>query len=217
MKNLIIVFLLTVFFAISSCKKDDINSDIGGNQSTIGEVGNTVSLRAGQFGIEETNIYASKLENGVSTFVCSGIATDSYYIDLLKMVPSHHIPGTVNIDGNNVEITINAKVTDEGGQVVFNDGSKFTLVKYDAKVGDKYTVEVNGNTLVNEVVNVSTDDDFFWGGMYIKVITVKSSSSLPGVSYVEHYYNHKFGLVGLAIYFEDGSVKYAGIDCGVKK
>ncbi len=213
MKNFIVVFLLAVSFLFSACKKDDLNSDIGGNQSPIGEVGNTVTLRAGQFGIEETNIYVSKLEDGVSTFVCSGVATDDQYLDLLKMVPSQHIPGTVSIDGNNVEIVINAKVTDEGGQVIFNDGSKLTLVNYNAKVGDKYTAEVDGKTLTNEVVNISTDNDFLWGGMYIKVITVRSSSSLPGISYVEHYYNHKFGLVGLAIYFEDGSVKYAGIEC----
>ena len=213
MKNLIVIFLLMTFFFFSACKKDDLNGDIEGSQSPIGEIGNTITLRAGQFGISDTEIHVTKLENGVSTFVCSGVATDSDYLDLLKMIPSHHIPGTVTIDGNNVEMTINAKVTDEGGQVIFNDGSKFTLVNYNAKVGDKYTVEVGGSTLVNEVVSVSSEDDYFWGGMYIKVITIRSSSGMPGVSYVEHYYNHHFGLVGLAIYFEDGSIKYAGIEC----
>ncbi len=211
MKNFIVLFVLTALFFSSSCKKDDMSGDIEGNQSPFGEVGNTVNLVAGQFGISDTDIYVTKLEDGVSTFVCSGTTTDNDYIDLLNMIPAHHIPGTVSIDGNNVEMTINTKITDEGAQVIFNDGTKFTLVSYNAKVGDKYSAEVGGSTVVNEVTGVSSDDDYYWGGMYIKVITVKSSSGMPGVSYVEHYYNHKFGMVGLAIYFEDGSIKYASM------
>ncbi len=217
MKNLTVLFVFTAFFfLISSCKKDGTSGgsgDLGGNQSPYGEVGNTIDLMAGQFGINDAQIKVTKLENGVSTIVCSGSTTDDNYIDLLKMVPDYHIPGTVTINGNSVEMTIHAKATDEGIQVVFNDGTRFTLAKYDAKVGDKYTAEVGGSTITNEVVAVSSDNDYLWGlgGMYIKVVTVKSTSSLPGISYVEHYYNHKFGFVGLAIHFEDGSVKYASV------
>jgi len=209
--------MLTLMAFVSSCKKDDTGSgsgDIGGNQSEYGEVGNTIDLMAGQFGINDTEIKVTKLENGVSTIVCSGSTTDNNYIDLLKMIPDYHIPGTVTINGNNVEMTIHAKATDKGIQVIFNDGTHFTLAKYDASVGDKYTAEVGGSTITNEVTAVSSDNDYLWGlgGMYIRVITVKSSSSLPGISYVEHFYNpDNFGLVGLAIHFEDGSVKYASI------
>ena len=198
-----------IFF---SCNKDEF-ADIGGNQSPIGEVGNAIEWRAGQFGISETEMYVSKLENGVSTFVCSGTATNSTFIDLLKMVPTDRLPGTVNITGNTVEATVKAKITDEGVQVIFNDGSKLTLVDYGAKVGDKYSTKIDGVTLENEVVEKSSEDDFFWGGMYIKVITVRYKSHSPGISHVNHIYNHKFGLVSLAIHFEDGSVKYAGCEC----
>jgi len=214
MKTKLLSFLL---FAIClmpffSCKKGDTAS-IGGSQSEFGEVGNTIDWTVGQFGISGAEMYVSALENGVSTFTCSATASNSTYVDLLKLVPTDRFPGTVNITGNTVEATVNAKITDEGMQVIFNDGSKLTLVNYNAKVGDKYSATVGGVTLENEVVQKSTEDDYYWGGMLIKVITVKYNSHSPGINYVEHYYNHNFGLVGLAIYFEDGTVKYAGCAC----
>lgn len=210
---IVIAIAAIVLFFLTSCKKDELSGDIGGNQSPIGEVGNTITWQAGQFGISETEMYVSKLEDGVSTFVCSATTTNIGYIDLLKMVPTNRFPGTINITGNTVEATVKAKITDEGVQVIFNDGSKLTLVKYNAEVGDKFSIEVDGITLENEVIEKSSEDDFFWGGMYIKVIKVRYNSHSPGISYVEHIYNHKFGLVSIAIHFEDGSVKYAGAQC----
>lgn len=211
-KPLSAVLFVICLLPFLSCKKGDAGS-IGGSQSEFGEVGNTIDWTVGQFGISGAQMYVSKLENGVSTFSCSGTASNSAYIDLLKLVPTDRFPGTVNISGNTVEATVNAKITTEGMQVIFNNGSKLTLVNYNAKVGDKYSATIDGVTLENEVVQKSTEDDYFWGGMLIKVITVRYNSHSPGINYVEHYYNHKWGLVGLAVYFEDGTVKYAGCAC----
>jgi hypothetical protein len=176
-------------------------------------VGNTIDWTAGQFGISDIEMEVTSLDGGVSTFTCKATADNSTYIDMLKMVPTDRIPGNISIVGNTVEATVDAKLTDEGIQAVFNDGSKFTLVKYDAEVGDKYKTTIDGVTLENEVMEKSTEDDYYWAGILIKVIVVKYKSHAPGINYVEHVYNHKFGLVGLAIYFEDGSVKYAGSVC----
>lgn len=206
---IVIVALLVI---IVSCQKDELG-DVGGNQSPIGEVGNTFDLNVGQFGISNASMRVTKLEGGVSTFQCSGTTSNSAYIDLLEMVPTERFPGTVTISGNAVTAEVNAKVTDEGVQVVFNDGTKLTLVNYSAKVGDKYSAKVGGTTLENEVIEKSTDDDYLWmGGMYLTVIKVKYTSHSPGINYAIAIYNHKFGLVGGEIHFEDGTVKYAGFE-----
>ena len=204
------IIVVSVFVIAISCEKDD-PGDIGGNHSPIGEVGNIIDWNVGQFGISNSSMRVTKLEDGVSTFQCSGTTTNSTYIDLLEMVPTERFPGTVTISGNTVTAEVNAKVTEEGAQVIFNDGTKLTLVNYGAKVGDKYSATVGGTTLENEVIEKSTDDDFLWmGGLYLKVIRVKYKSHSPGINYVIAIYNHKFGLVGLDVHFEDGTVKYAG-------
>lgn len=210
--NLVLIFSLGLLAL--SCGKDDDFGEIGGSQSPYGEVGNTIEWTVGQFGISNTSMVVTKLEGGVSTFECSGTAPNSTYIDMLEMVPTERFPGTVSISGNTVTAEVNAKVTDEGIQVVFNDGSKLTLVNYGSSVGDKYTATVGGTTLENEVIEKSTEDDYLWvGGMYLKVLKVKYTSHSPGINYVVSIYNHKFGLVGLEIHFEDGTVKYAGCIC----
>lgn len=210
-KILSLIILFSVFATFISCEKDD-DSVLGGSQSPIGEVGHTITWGPIQ-GITVHGMSVTKLEGEVSTFSCSGSTTNSTYIDLLKMVPTERFPGTVTISGNSVNATVNAKITDEGAQVIFNDGSKLTLVNYNGKVGDKYSANVGGVTLENEVIEKSTEDDFYWGGMYIKVIKVRYNSHSPGILHVDAIYNHKHALVGLDIYFEDGTVKYIGCTC----
>jgi len=205
------LFLAGIFVLAFSCKKDDL-SVLGGSQSLIGEVGHSITWGPIQ-GVTVQGMTVTKLEGGVSTFSCSGSTTNSTYIDLLKMVPTERFPGTVTISGSTVNATVNGKITDEGAQVIFNDGSKLTLVNYNGKVGDKYSAKVGGVTLQNEVVEKSTEDDFYWGGMYIKVIKVKYESHSPGILHVDAIYNHQFGLVGIDIYFEDGTIKYIGCTC----
>lgn len=212
MKTSTLLFLALLLTSLFSCQKDDAGDDIGGSQSPFGEVGNTIDFGPIQ-GISNTNVYVSKLENGVSTFSGSVTSTNSIYTDILSSVPAEIFPGSVSITGNKVEGEVNIKITNEGVQLVFNDGSKLTLVNYDAKVGDKYTAKCGGYTFENEVVEKSTEDDFYWGGMYIKVIKVKCKSVTPGISDYMLYYNHKFCLVGIDVIFEDGSKKLIGLEC----
>lgn len=207
-----LLFGTFALFSIISCEKEDTGTNIGGSQSPIGEVGNQIDFGTIQ-GISNTQVYVSNLEDGISTFSCSATATNPSYIDLLELVPDELIPGTVTISGNQVQADLNLKVTDEGAQLIFNDGTKLTLINYDAKVGDKYIATVGNTKLENEVMEKSTEDDYYWGGMYIKVIKVKAKSTVPGINNVILSYNHKFGLVGADVYFEDGTVKYIQISC----
>lgn len=211
-KLFFLMLVCTSVFMFSSCSDDDgsESGDIGGNQSEFGQVGNEIEV--GPISdVSGINVKVTALNNGVSTFTGRAATTNSTYIDLLEMVPTERFPGSFTVSGNTVEAQVNAKVTDQGAAVVFNDGTLLKLVDYNASVGNKYTANVGGTTLVNEVISKSTEDDFYWNGMNIKVIKVKYKSHSPGIKEVVHIYNHKFGVVGLDVYFEDGSVKYIGL------
>ena len=94
-------------------------------------------------------------------------------------------------------------------QSVYDDGTSFTLVKYDAKVGDKYTMKRNGQNLVREVTQKSTEDDYYWfGGWIVKTITVvETGRAIPGLSETELIFNHQFGLLSYTMKYEDGSTE----------
>ena len=139
---------ITMFF---SCSKDE-PSALEGEQSEFGEVGNEIDWIAGQFGMNDSEMTVTELKNGVSTFTCSSTLSDEPMLELLKMMPTNIFAGNFDIIGNTLEAEVNAKVTNEGAQVIFEDGTALTLVKYDAEVGDIYTAKVNGVTLKNEVV-----------------------------------------------------------------
>jgi hypothetical protein len=99
------------------------------------------------------------------------------------------------------------KITDKGILDYNNaDHEPFVLVKFDAKVGDKYTFEKSDGTVITrEVVRKSTDDDWLWNGMLIKTIDVEQDSRIPGVEKIVYFTNHKFGVVAVRVVLEDGT------------
>ena len=127
------------------------------------------------------------------------------HLSLFHMrAPSTYIGsnGKVNISGHFINST-------EGVGYVNGKGETSILVKYDAKVGDKWSyTTLGGKKLNREVISKSTDDDYYWGGMYIKVIEVEQNLPYPGFTKVVYSANHKFGLVGAVVTLEDGSTSY---------
>ncbi|MCX7879209.1 MAG: hypothetical protein N2517_00925 [Ignavibacteria bacterium] len=112
-----------------------------------------------------------------------------------------------------IDFVIRSKITSKGMQdFIHSEGDlskPFTLVKYDAKVGDKYEfTDKEGNKFVREVTYRSTTDDYpiaFW---YIKVIKVEETiTDGPYKNFfgkLIYYTNHKFGVVGLEYQNLDG-------------
>ena len=99
------------------------------------------------------------------------------------------------------------KITDKGILDYNNaDHEPFVLVKFDAKVGDKYTLtKSDGTVITREVVRKSTDDDWLWNEMWIKTIDVEQDSRIPGVKNLNFITNHKFGIVAVQVVLEDGT------------
>ncbi|HLO43661.1 MAG TPA: hypothetical protein VK175_04955 [Leadbetterella sp.] len=191
------VLLLSSCDLIESIKP---NGDLGGTQSAMGEVGNTFSLGS-VAGISGAAAEVKSLTSGVSEISATATISDATLLTIAKNIPE------LVISGNKVSITKKYRITDEGIQNVYEDGN-FTLVKYSDKVGQKYTHKVDGKTITREITYISTNDEYAYGFLAIKVIRVEEAGrAIPGVSKIEYITNHKFGLVGFKTYFEDGSSK----------
>ncbi len=191
---------LALVFALFSCSSSDVSPTLGGKQSLIGKVGNTFSLGS-ITGAENFSAEVTSLDNGVSGIKAKIKITDSKMLEIGKT-----IPGLI-WNGNTCEVTQKYKITDEGAQNIYDDAN-FTLIKYADNVGDSYTSTHNGNKITRTISYKSTNDDYKWGLYNIKVMKVEETGrKVAGVNKIEYILNHKFGLVGFKVYFEDGSSK----------
>lgn len=206
MKTNYLIFAL--FLLLTSCdwldlnKKDESSDSIGGSTDiAINTVGNTFSNSVRVGGTS----YSGTIK---ITSVTDGVAT----VQFKSAIPAN-IPILQNIKPKYKDASGNLvcegkfKMTDEGILEYNNkDHKPYVLVKYDAEVGDKYTLDKSdGSKIVREVVRKSSSDDYYWGGMLIKTIDVDQSSNIPGVKKITYFSNHKFGLVAVRVTMEDGS------------
>lgn len=199
-KSLLLIILVAI--ANSSCEviESASPSNLGGDQSTIGEVGNTFFVGT-QSGVDNFEAEVLELQNGVSTVTGSLLINDAQIRDVLKQFPEYQW------EGNKLIGSKKYKITDKGIQNVYDDGD-FILVKYDDKVGTKYTYNKGGKNLTRTIEYKSADDEYSYGFFDIKVTkVVETGRGIPGIKSFEYLLNHKFGLVGFKINFEDGSSK----------
>jgi hypothetical protein len=200
-------FLLFAFaLVLTSCKKqdsdDNSSSSISGSTSIpINVVGNTFS--------NSVVVGAASYQGTISiTKVTDGVATVQFKSAIPSNIPIlQGIKAKYKDASGNLVCEGKFKMTDAGILDYNNkDHKPFVLVKYDAKVGDKYTLEKSdGTKIVRQVVRVSTADDYYWNGLIIKTVDVEQSSNIPGVKKITYFSNHKFGLVAVRVEMEDGS------------
>lgn len=205
--TLLLVFVMLI---MTSCdwlnfgKKSEDSSSIGGSSSiAVNTVGNTFS----SYVLIGTTPFPSNSTISVTNVDQDGIAT----VNIKAKLPA--VPGAALIASKfkdatgNLNYDMKVKMTDEGLLDYTNiDHKPFVLVRYDATVGDKYTLDLSdGTTITREVVKKSTTDDYAWGGMLIKTINVEQSSTVSGIKKIEYITNHKFSIVGVKFYMEDGT------------
>ena len=119
---------------------------------------------------------------------------------------------TTDKDKMTIKAQVKGKVTDKGIQEFVSSGGDlsrpFTVVKYDAGVGDKYEfTRDDGMKLRRTVMYRSTQDDFQVGFWRLKVIKVKEeviNGEDPVFDELRYIANHKFGLVGFEAVLKDG-------------
>jgi len=192
MKSKLFLFLLSGAMMFSACKKDS-GTVLGGDQSPMGEVGETVSSTSATVqGVSGITATVVELEDGVSSF--TGTATISN--STIKTILANHPITTIN--GNSVTVSgIEMKITTEGIESVTGLAPGI-IVKYDAQVGDRYDSN-------REVRSRSEDNDYPYGFMDIKVIDVEENTNKFGVKKTKYWANHRFGLVGIEFTFDDNS------------
>jgi len=202
------IYVLLLSILIMSCDLlgDNDGKDIGGDPSPMGEINNTFDVGVSSFpGVSNTSAKVTARNGDVSTVTYSVKITDPTLLNLVKAMPD------VVVEGNNASVSRDYKITTKGFQSVYEEGN-LTIMDYDAKVGDKYTIKHDGKTIVREVKKVSKVDEYQWGFMLIKTIHVEETGrGIPGLSKVEFIGNHKWGMVGVVLHFEDGSSKTIGI------
>jgi hypothetical protein len=211
MKKLIYLAVI-VFFFFTSCEDLGIG---GGNDSTlngktdipINTVGNefsTIGFSVNGTWVEfDPQMVITKSADGVNTIkITADLSTNSTLQKLNNLIPASlkDAQGKVNFE-------MKVKVTDKGWLDYSNvDEEPCVLVKYDGKVGDKYSVTTSSGTKIErEITYKSSDDDYAYGFMEIKVIKVEQETSFPGIQKYVMYFNHKFGFVGFEVIAEDGT------------
>jgi len=179
----------------TSCKKN--KDSLGGAPSPIGEAGVTFSTNYGTIaGVSNVAATVASLNNGVSSINGSATVTNA----TIKNIVSNHPEATIN--GNNVTITgVEFKMTTEGVEAVYGLQPGI-IVKYDSNVGDTYSLD---DGVTRTVTAKSTDNDFYWGGMLIKIIQVEEKLNKFGVKKILYWGNHRFGLVAIEFQFDDNS------------
>ncbi len=206
-KHFFQIAILLLFAIFMSCDLlDDGGSNIGGDPSPMGEINNTFEVGVSSFpGVSNTSAKVTAQNGDVSTITYSAKITDQTLLNLAKAMPD------VVVDGNTASVSRDYKITTKGFQSVYEEGN-LTIMDYDAKVGDKYSLKHNGKIITREVTKVSTEDEYQWGFMLIKTVHVEETGrNIPGVSKIEFIGNHRWGMVGLVLHFEDGSKKTIGI------
>jgi hypothetical protein len=202
MKYMLQLSIVVIVFLVAACKKDD--TTIGGTPSELGAVGmEYTSGGSSAAGATNIDMEVTSRTDGVSSFSGTAVVSNQALKNILS-----NFPGTT-IDGNNVTVDgVELKITNEGVESVtgFLPG---VLVKYNSKVGDTYPIP--GTNKVRTVVSKSTDDDFFWAFLMIKVIKVEEPTNRLGVKKTTYIGNHKFGIVEIVFEMDDGSVIEFGI------
>jgi hypothetical protein len=208
MKNIyLMIFAGLVLASCDKLGKDDSSTLDGDTDIPMNSVDNTLSASI-SFG--SNYVYASadvvESNDGIVTLNVYGTVPEDF--PLKDILPDEYVDASGNFDTE-----IQFKNTSEGILDYINADSKpFVLVKYDAKVGDKWECEKSdGSKITRKVTAKSTTDDYSYGFYLIKTITVEQDSRIPGVTKIVYNANHKFGLVGVDVYLEDGDVIHSSV------
>lgn len=203
MKKLFVILLgISVGVFCFSCEKildkEDAN-ELKGDQSPMGEAGVIVSSGSAEIaGVSDFSAVITELKEGVSTYTASAKVTNTFIKNMVSGFPG------VTINGDDVTITnLKMQQTTEGIKCLTGPGAG-VLVKYDSKVGDTYPVGNTGKE--RKVVSKTGKDDYPYGFFLIKTIQVETTPidmKSGGIQKITYIANHKFGMVGVKVDFDD--------------
>lgn len=198
--------LLPVFALLFSCDLLD-NSKV--SSTSIGGDGNLDMNKAGTTYNSYVKIGSTNYNANSTITVLSndnGVVTVQVKATLPANIAAF-IPATYKDATGKLSATLKYKNTSEGIlDYTVKDSQPFVLVNYSSSVGDQYVLQKNdGTTITRTVTAKSTVDDFPYGMLLIKTMTVEQSSSIPGLKKILYKANHKYSLVQIQLVWEDGT------------
>ncbi len=200
--------LLTVVSLLVSCNllpDTKISStDVGGDTNlTMNATGTkvTTSVIVGSTSYPASATVTSNVNGVITADIKATLPKNNSLVNL--------IPANLKDASGNLSTTGKYKNTSEGILDYTNkDGKPFVIVNYSSSVGDKYVLtKSDGTTITRTVTANSTVDDYpvMGGTMLIKTMTVEQDSRIPGVNKIVYITNHKYALVAIVIYMNDGT------------
>jgi hypothetical protein len=160
----------------------------------------------------------TNVQVGTTSYPASATVTSNVggviTVDLKATLPKNNalvnlIPASMKDASGNLSTTSKYKNTSEGILDYTNkDGKPFVIVNYSSNVGDKYTLTKSDGTTITRTVTGKTEvDDYpvMGGFMFIKTMTIEQDSRIPGVNKIVYITNHKYALVAVVIYMNDGT------------
>ena len=177
-KKITSLLMLLGILLLNGCDLLNISGEATDPEKTLGKVGNYWDLNCAGYPTSKVTIESNKDGNVVGSYIYGG--------------------KTYQLEG---------KFTDKGiYDYVYSNGDKnkpFTLVKFDAKVGDQWEFKIGSQTVVRKVTHVSTEDDTFYGMLMIKTIdveeTIPAGLQVKGAASpftkILWKFNHKFGFI----------------------
>ncbi len=195
--------LLALLVSCDLLKDSKISSDsVGGDTNlTMNAVGTSfnsyVKVGSGTFNANSTMVVTNN-DNGVLTLQVKATIP----ANLAALLPASYKDASGKLSAN-----IKIKNTSEGILDYFNaDGKPFVIANYSSSVGDTYTITKSNGTTITRKVTAKTDvDDFPYGMMLIKTMTVEQDSRIPGINKIIYKVNHKYALVQIQIVMNDGT------------
>ncbi len=184
--NLLILIFISVSLAVLACNL--LDPEETDPEKTLGKPGNYWSV--GASGYNNSVITIDENSGG-------------------DVVVSFNFAGT--------KYEVEGKITDQGiYDYVYSNGDKkkpFTLVKFDAEVGDQWEFNVGGKKVVRKVVHKSTEDDYSYAFWMIKTINVEETvpdgtlinGSEAQIKKILWKFNHKFGFIAATVTKSDGT------------
>ncbi len=177
---------------------DAVGGDTNLSMNAVGTSFNSyVKTGSSNFNASSTMVVTNN-DNGVLTIQVKATLP----ANLAALLPANYKDASGKMSAN-----IKIKNTSEGILDYFNaDGKPFVIANYSSNVGDTYTLtKSNGTTITRKVTAKTEVDDFPYGMMLIKTMTIEQDSRIPGINKIIYKVNHKYSLVQIQFVMNDGT------------
>lgn len=202
-KSILLTSCISILLFTTSCSKTESSSSgVAGDPSPMAVKGETVTSSSSTIsGVSNFNATVTDYQDGISTYNFSVTVTNALIRNMMATYPG------ITLNGNTVRATDFKIQQTKNGIKCLTGGGEGVIVNYNSGVGDTYAVGTTGKT--RKVISKSTADDYPYGLYNIKTIQVEANANTfvntGGVKSFTYIANHKFGLVGVKISFDDGT------------